>query len=156
MAGVAAGEPPPIVSTPVQDGDLDVARRCQAIVLSQLERSSCRPLIDAGVAAGATVAITAGAKPTELLLPGAGPLELEVPQLALPVDDLGAGDVFAAAFFIALSQGSTAADAVRFASAAAAVRMSGQGAAAIGTRPQVELQLSRSQPDRSGPSADPR
>jgi sugar/nucleoside kinase (ribokinase family) len=59
------------------------------------------------------------------------------------VDDLGAGDVFAAAFFIALSDGRSPLAAASFANAAAAVRMCGTGADAIGGRAAIEARLSR-------------
>jgi sugar/nucleoside kinase (ribokinase family) len=138
------GDDVPVVSVPVEPAAVAVARRCQAIVLSSIERASCAAVIDAGGDSGAIVAITAGAQPTELLVPGQPTLELDVPALDAPVDDLGAGDVFAAAFFIALHQRQDAAHAARFASAAAAVRMSGPGPGAIGSRALVERQLSRS------------
>jgi len=62
------------------------------------ERDSCGGLIAAAGAAGAVVAITAGAHPNTILVPGRQALTLDVPTLDRPIDDLGAGDVFAAAF----------------------------------------------------------
>jgi sugar/nucleoside kinase (ribokinase family) len=137
-------EPAAVVSTPVAPAAVAVAGRCHAIVLSHIERANCARVIDAGTNAGAIVAITAGAQPTELLVPGRPTLELSVPAIDAPAEDLGAGDVFAAAFFVALAEHSSAQHAARFANAAAAVRMSGVGADAIGTRALVERQLSRS------------
>jgi sugar/nucleoside kinase (ribokinase family) len=142
--GWSTGRDAPIVSVPVEPAAVAVARRCHAIVLSQVERASCAPVIDAGRAARAVIAITAGAHPTELLVPSRPPLELDVPALDSPVDDLGAGDVFAAAFFIALAESHDARHAARFAHAAAVVRMSAAGPDAIGARALVERQLSRS------------
>lgn len=118
-----------------------IARRCHALVVSAAERPSCERLIHAAAGAGAVVAITAGAHPTTVLARETPAIELEVPPLAEAVDDLGAGDVFAAAFFVALSEGQAPADAARFANAAAAVRISGLGAAAIGGRAEVEERL---------------
>jgi sugar/nucleoside kinase (ribokinase family) len=66
---------------------------------------------------------------------------VEVPHLDRPGDDIGAGDVFAAAFFIALAEGRPPALAADFANAAAAVRMSGAGARAIGDRAAIEARL---------------
>ncbi|HTW41315.1 MAG TPA: PfkB family carbohydrate kinase [Solirubrobacteraceae bacterium] len=118
-----------------------IARRCNALVVSDHERASCAALIAAARAAGAVVAITAGARPTTLLAPGAGERTLAVAPVTNAVDDLGAGDVFAAAFFIALSEGQDVTAAARFASAAAAVRMRGLGAGAIGGRADVQERL---------------
>lgn len=121
-----------------------IARTCDALVLSESERASCAALIDAASAAGAVVAVTAGAAPNTILARGHGEpetLELNVPALEDPVDDLGAGDVFAAAFFIALSGGRPPLEAAGFANAAAAVRMRGQGAAAIGSRAAIDARL---------------
>jgi sugar/nucleoside kinase (ribokinase family) len=137
--------PAEVVSVAVEPAAVAVARRCHAIVLSQIERASCAAVIDAGRDAGAVVAITAGAHPTEVLVPGRPALQLDVPALDSPaVDDLGAGDVFAAAFFVALTERRGATYAARFANAAAAVRMSATGPGAIGTLALVERQLSRS------------
>jgi sugar/nucleoside kinase (ribokinase family) len=117
------------------------ARPVDAIVVSEHERDSCQELIDASLRMGAVVAVTAGAQPTRLLTRGLGELEFEVPPLADAVDDLGAGDVFAAAFFIALHEGRDALGAAGFANAAAAVRMRARGAQAIGGRTQIEERL---------------
>jgi sugar/nucleoside kinase (ribokinase family) len=68
-------------------------------------------------------------------------LRLEVPAVVGALDDLGAGDVYAAAFFLALDEGMPAGDAARFAMAAAAVRMRAAGAQAIGGREAVEARL---------------
>jgi hypothetical protein len=123
-----------------------VAERCEAIVLSEHERTSCRRLISRAHEAGAVVAITAGERPSTILLPGGGNMALEVPAVATPGDDLGAGDVFAAAFFIALHEGDSPERAARFAAAAGAVRLQGHGAAAIGGRQAIEAQLRTAAP----------
>ncbi len=115
--------------------------RWDAIVLSATERKSCAGLLASAPAAGATLAITAGAQPTELQLPDGTLLHVPAPPIAAPVEDLGAGDVFAAAFFIALREGLPPARAAAFASAAAAVRIAGAGADAIGDRRAIEARL---------------
>jgi len=114
---------------------------CDAIVLSEAERASCAALIAERAAAGTIVAITAGASATTVLAPGDGELTVEVPHLECPGDDVGAGDVFAAAFFIALVEGQAPESAADFANAAAAVRMGGAGAQAIGDRPAIEARM---------------
>ncbi len=126
-----------------------VAGRCDALVVNEHERVSCARLIATAGAAGAVVAVTAGAHPNTILAPGGEALELDVPALEDPVDDLGAGDVFAAAFFIALSDGRSPRDAAGFANAAAAVRMRGAGAGAIGDREAIDARLSRAGLGRS-------
>jgi 1D-myo-inositol 3-kinase len=145
-----------------------VAERCDAIVVNEAERASCAHLIAAAIGArahavehdltgrGAVVAVTAGSAPITILASGAGAhihgdetataglhelQSVPVPVLAEPVEDLGAGDVFAAAFFIALSEALYPAAAARFAIAAAAVRMCGAGADAIGGRAAIEERL---------------
>lgn len=118
-----------------------VADVCNAIVVSEHERSGCSTLISRGLAAGAVVAVTDGAAPSKVLLPDGKTLALDVPTVEDPRDDLGAGDVFAAAFFVALAEGQSPDDAARFATAAAAVRMQGEGAAAIGDRDAVHARL---------------
>lgn len=124
--------------TPVSER---VADRCNAIVVSEHERSACSTLIARALAAGATVAVTDGAAPNTLLLPDGRELALDVPSIDVARDDLGAGDVFAAAFFVALAEGQAPADAAGFANAAAAVRMQGDGAGAIGDRDAVLARL---------------
>jgi sugar/nucleoside kinase (ribokinase family) len=66
---------------------------------------------------------------------------VEVPATGNPRDDLGAGDVFAAAFFVALFEGQDPAHAASFANAAAAIRIQGPGPGAIGDRAAIEARL---------------
>ena len=113
----------------------------QAMVLSELESESCEQLIADATDAGAVVAITAGARPTTVRLAGGRSLLVEVPPVAHPREDIGAGDVFAAAFFVALAEGRTPEHAAQFATAAAAVRISGTGVRAIGNRAAIEARL---------------
>jgi hypothetical protein len=120
-----------------------VAEQCNAVVVSEHERASCASLIDGASAAGALVAVTAGERPTTIIHPrGGGEVALHVPAVELPRDDLGAGDVFAAAFFVALADGRGVLDAASFANAAAAVRVSGVGAGAIGGLVEIQTRLS--------------
>jgi sugar/nucleoside kinase (ribokinase family) len=83
------------------------------------------------VAGGATVAITAGAGATQVLSRHGEIWEPPAEPLPAPVDDLGAGDVYAAALFVHLAAGDDAAAAARVAHAAAALRMLGIGPDAI-------------------------
>ncbi len=124
---------------------LDVAllpERCDAIVLSETERASCSALLaDAARAWAPLVAVTAGPAPTELHLPDGELAHVEVPHVEPMRDDIGAGDVFAAAFFVALADGAEPAAAASFANAAAAVRIAGDGPAAIGDRAAIEARV---------------
>jgi sugar/nucleoside kinase (ribokinase family) len=118
-----------------------VADSCNAVVVSEHERAGCSALIARALSAGAVVAVTHGAAPSTLLLPDGRALALDVPPIDHPCDDLGAGDVFAAALFVALADGRPPAHAVAFATAAAAVRMQGHGAGAIGDRSAIDARL---------------
>jgi 1D-myo-inositol 3-kinase len=132
-------------SAPADPGAL--AGGCDALVLSEHERASCAALVAAAREAGAVVAVTAGAQPTAILTPGGGEVvRVAVPPIERPRDDLGAGDVFAAAFFIALAEGQPPAQAAAFANGAAAVRVSGVGADAIGDRARIEAHLRATAP----------
>jgi sugar/nucleoside kinase (ribokinase family) len=116
-------------------------RWIDAAVLSASEQASCAPLLEPVAArAAAVVAVTAGVEPIELSLPGG---QRHIPAVAVDRvrDDLGAGDVFAAAFFIALQRGQPATEAARFASAAAAVKVAGVGPEAVGRVQDVEALL---------------
>src|SRR5581483_2201595 len=101
---------------------------------SEHELHTCDALFASAHAFGACVAVTGGSAPTTLHVGGE---VLKVPAVHVR-DELGAGDVFAAAFFVALADGREPLVAAAFASAAAAVRISGQGPASIGGRAQIE------------------
>ena len=137
-----------------------VPERCDAIVISVKERASCAWLLaggdDAKTSAGAragrarahlhsprapVVAVTDRGAATELHMAGGGVRRVPVPATEPVVDDLGAGDVFAAAFFIALHDGSAPVQATRFAHAAAAVRIGAAGPQAVGRRAAIAAQL---------------
>jgi hypothetical protein len=87
------------------------------------------------------VAVTAGAQPVTLHLADGELLDVPVASIENPRDDLGAGDVFATAFFVALHEGLPPANAGAFANAAAAVRITGTGPSAIGDRTIVEARM---------------
>jgi sugar/nucleoside kinase (ribokinase family) len=133
----------PIVPAALQRALLP--ERCDAIVISSDERDSCAALLagfgeagDNRPSAGPLVAVTGAAAPTELYLPDGTSARVHVPAVAHPRDDIGAGDVFAAAFFVALAEGSAPEPAASLANAAAAVRIAGHGAGAIGDRAAIQ------------------
>jgi len=107
-------------------------------VLSEQERAPCAALLERAIAGGATVAVTAGPGSTEVLAAKGQTWELPAEPVADPVDDLGAGDVYAAAFFVRLAAGDEALAAARIAHAAAALRILGLGAGAIATAAEIE------------------
>jgi len=118
----------------------EVPRRCDAVVISEAERGSAAAL-ERG--RGALVAITRAAGPTLVAPARAQPFEVRVPEAEDVRDDIGAGDVFAAALFTSLARGEDARAAVELAHAAAAVRIAGEGAAAIGERRAIDSRLQR-------------
>jgi hypothetical protein len=116
-----------------------------AAVISEDECRSCHALFTVARRGGAYVAVTAGSRPTTVHLPtpAAGSvLQTEVPRFVEARDDLGAGDVFAAAFFVALSEGRNPLEAATFANAAAALRIASVGPGAIASRARIEETLS--------------
>ena len=146
--GLVRSWPPgggPVVACPLDRSLLP--RRCDAFVFSTSERESCATLLapdgerSPGASRQALVAVTAGAAPTELHLPDGTVVRVAVPAVEQTRDDLGAGDVFAAAFFVALAEGASPMLATSFANAAAAVRIAGDGAAAIGGRAAIERRM---------------
>lgn len=128
----------PARATPEQEA---LGALCNAIVLSVEEREYCEGLLARGLGAGAVVAITAGPAGGSLLLPEGGELEIGGPRVSAPADDLGAGDVFAAAMFAELHRGAEPVPAAAFAAAAAAVRLEGTGPGGIGDRIAIEQRL---------------
>jgi hypothetical protein len=115
-----------------------------AAVISEHERACCPSLFTTAEACGACVAVTAGARPASLYVYARGgepALRDAMPHPVAVRDDLGAGDVFAAAFFVALSEGREPLAAAAFAHTAAGVRIAAVGADAIGTRAQIAARL---------------
>jgi hypothetical protein len=121
-----------------------------AAVISEEECESCHALITFARRGGAYVAVTAGSRPATIHLPSPAAesvVQTEAPRLVEARDDLGAGDVFAAAFFVALSEGSGPLEAASFGNAAAAVRIAGVGPGAIGKRAQIEADTNVNGPE---------
>lgn len=121
-----------------------------AAAISEQECRDCHALFSAARGHGACVAVTAGSRPATVHLPpddedggdgasGDGQVEqTSIPRMVAVRDDLGAGDVFAATFFIALAEGRTPIQAAELGNAAAAVRIAGVGPGAIGRRAEIE------------------
>jgi sugar/nucleoside kinase (ribokinase family) len=113
----------------------------QAAVVSATEREHCPALFDAAEHLEAVVAVTDGERATTVFTPE--PLLTDPPPALTATDDLGAGDVFAGAFFTRLYEGKSPLAAATFANAAAATRVGGHGPAALANRAQVEALLRR-------------
>ncbi len=111
---------------------------CSAVVLSEHERAACAPLLSAATDGGAVLAVTAGAGATSVYLPDGSVTRVQAPAVAHPRDDLGAGDVFAAAFFTSLHEGHSPEQAATYGNAAAAIRIGGVGADAVADRSAIE------------------
>lgn len=117
-----------------QDG---LGARCDALVLSELELADCAELVRDAAAAGGIVAVTAEHRPASLLVAGER-VEIAVPAIGEPVEDLGAGDVFAAVLFCELAAGAPARTAARMAAAAASLRVGGRGPDSVAGRAAIE------------------
>lgn len=142
-----------VFSQPPAAAAMDLFARSDAVVLSRGERPSTAGAIEVARRGGALVAVTAGPARTLLLEPGGG--ESEVAPAAAPdaIDDLGAGDVFAAALFVELARGATPRQAAVLAGTAAAVRLGGIGPGAIGRRAEIEAQATSAESSSSASSA---
>jgi hypothetical protein len=122
-------------------GLVGLAAICDAVVISEQEAAGRTALMAQAAAAGTIVALTAGPGPCTIVVGDDAPVALEVPPLHEPLDDLGAGDVFAAAFFVALADGQQPLRAAAFAMAAAGVRVQGRGPQAIGRVAEIQRRM---------------
>jgi pfkB family carbohydrate kinase len=118
--------------------ETQLPQRFDAAVIAEQECASCHTLFPAARRHGASVAVTAGARPTTVHLAGGQPVvQTPFPPTIAVRDDIGAGDVFAAAFFVALAEGRPGLEAAVFANAAAAIRIAGEGPDAIAAREAI-------------------
>jgi sugar/nucleoside kinase (ribokinase family) len=120
------------------DGRIELARLppaalpnpCSALVISEAELDACGDAFAFAVKRGAVGAITHGERSAEIRTAERS-FSAPVPAITA-VDELGAGDVFAAALFVSLAAGERPSRAAAFAQAAASLRVAGRGPAAIG------------------------
>ncbi|HEY8597924.1 MAG TPA: PfkB family carbohydrate kinase [Thermomicrobiales bacterium] len=117
--------------------------RLDALVLSETEARRAEGVIAAVHAAGGLVVITRDAAGCTIL-DRTGERQIGTHDYPF-VDDTGAGDIFAAAFFVALGEGQSPARAAAFANAAAGLSLAGRGPAAIVNRATIEDALRRSE-----------
>ncbi len=124
----------------VTEGELllppTLTARLDALVLSETEARRAEGVIAAVRAAGGLVVITRDAEGCTILDRAS---ETRVGTHDYPfMDDTGAGDIFAAAFFVALSEGQAPHVAAAFANTAAGLSLAGRGPAAIVERAAIE------------------
>ena len=141
------GDGDEVVQKALPPAALPLFERCGAVVLSRQERPACEPGLEVARRGGALVAVTAGPAATVLLADHQSPpIEISVAPVRGSVDDLGAGDVYAAALFVALAEGSAPERAAALAGAAAALRLGGSGPQAIAGRREIEAQAASAAP----------
>jgi sugar/nucleoside kinase (ribokinase family) len=137
LAPPDAGTPPGEIAQVGLDPAL-LPERFDAAVISEQERGCCGALFSAAGDHGAPVAVTAGSLPTTVYLPRGEALARTPPPPSVEMcDDIGAGDVFAAAFFVALAEGHTPLEAAVGGNTAATRRIEGSGPDAIGRRSEL-------------------
>jgi hypothetical protein len=108
------------------------------VVLDERE-ASCAPALADRWRDGAVVAVTRGDGPASVRR---GEEAIEAPAIsAVAVDDTGAGDVFAAALLLALSERRGLVDAVAYAHVAGGLHVEGIGPGTVPTRAAVEARL---------------
>lgn len=113
--------------------------RLDALVLSEHEQPLATGAAAAVLAHGGLVAVTRGELGCVLLGVAGQEAGVAVHALRCPVvDDTGAGDVFAAAFFVALHEGQPPVVAAQFANAAAGLSLNGHGVTATAGRGEIE------------------
>lgn len=112
--------------------------RFDAAVIAEHECPHCHALFEAARRHGASIAVTADSRPTTVHPPGGGSVvQTPFPPATIVRDEIGAGDVFAAAFFVALTEGRVPLEAAVLANMAASARISGDGPGAIARRGEL-------------------
>lgn len=120
--------------------DPALLRRVRAIVLSEEDLAGDEDAARAYAGAGPLVALTRAERGVTLFDAQGGAVDISALPAA-PVDPTGAGDVFAAAFLIALDEGEQPAAAARWACAAAACAIEGPGTTCLPDRQMVAARL---------------
>jgi hypothetical protein len=118
------------------DVEPGVAGRIDVVIVSDSELEAAAALVDGVLAGGGTAVVTRGAGGSEVIGP-AGSLTVPARPPSVVVDDVGAGDVFAAALLVELEDGRDPGAAARFAAAAAGLSIGGAGVSAIGSRAAI-------------------
>ena len=111
-------------------------QRLDALVISATELAACGAAMDAAIERGAVASVTAGEGGAEVITRD-GVVRAPAIRVVEPVDDLGAGDVYAATFFAALAGGADPARAMQRGQAASLHKLSTQGPAAIASAERI-------------------
>lgn len=112
--------------------------RFDAAVIAEHECPHCHALFKAARRHGASIAVTAASRPTTVHLPGDDSVvQTPFPPVTVVRDEIGAGDVFAATFFVALAEGRPPLEAAVLANGAASARISGESPSAIARREEI-------------------
>jgi len=123
---------------PAKEIDVSVMQRADLVVVNETEAAWYG---DTLTACGGLIATTYGSRGATLQKHGQVIAEAQPPQVNA-IDTVGAGDTFTAALTVALVEGQSPEDALRFACAAGAVATTRQGAQpSLPTREEVETLL---------------
>jgi sugar/nucleoside kinase (ribokinase family) len=138
-----------VVPGPLHDYS-DVLARINAVVLSEAEAAIAGEFLAGLVRAGGIAVVTMGDRGGQARSPQGTSYYRAYRDVTL-VDDTGAGDVFAASLFLELASGTRLSSALRFASAAAALSVTGIGSSRVATALEVRRFQGRSSAYRDGP-----
>ena len=120
----------------------EILGRLDAIVVNSEEHTLARDALNTVGARGIAV-VTRGAEGAQVVDRGR---VIDVPAYPVPtVEDIGAGDVFAATLFLLRAEHEPTTVAARMAAAAAALRVQGHGPDAVPTREAVQEFLARAE-----------
>ena len=119
-------------------------RGCQVLFVSDEDVGTERGQVERWISEVLIVAVTSNRRGARVHADGQWRSIAAFP--AEEIDPTGAGDVFAAAFLVRLSEAAEVGEATRFASAAAACAIEAPGIGAIATRDQIEQRM-RAHPD---------
>ena len=108
----------------------ELPRDLDALVISATELAACGAAMDAAVDRGAVASVTAGEGGAEVITRD-GVERAPALRVVEPTDDLGAGDVYAAAFFASLANGAHPRTAMQRGQAASLHKLSEPGPVAI-------------------------
>jgi hypothetical protein len=127
------------------DVGFEVARDVDVVVLSEGEAPYAEALTSVVRRHGGLVVVTRGSQGCQVMTAGEPQVVPALP-VADDVDRTGAGDVFAAALFVALAEGGRVVSAIRFAMAAASCSIAGIGPTAVADRASVVSHLAAAPP----------
>jgi sugar/nucleoside kinase (ribokinase family) len=137
-----------------RDFPAEVSTMLDVVVVSETEAPYVRELLAAVPRHGGLGVVTRGRRGCEVLTRD-GSAEYTADPVRALVDSTGAGDCFAATLTTEMFRGRPVPEAVRLATAAASLCVSGPGPATIGTRPEIMTERGSSR-GVAGPLGRPR